>query len=99
VAGSGPRRNVKHHRTALFALFTALDGKDAPNPLRDVKPLRTDDPEPRAIPYAIIDAILDAMPNCGRADRGKKRGEDSKTKARLKVMWVCRRRRFDGCGQ
>jgi hypothetical protein len=35
---------VRHYRTALYSLWTALDGKDAANPLRDVKPARSDDP-------------------------------------------------------
>lgn len=54
---------VKKYRTALYHLFTKLDGKNASNPLRDVPPPREPDPEPRAIPYDIIEAIFDAMPD------------------------------------
>lgn len=54
---------VKHYRTALFHLFTKLDGRNASNPLRDVPPPRQPDPLPRAMPYAVIDAIFDAMPD------------------------------------
>lgn len=53
---------VRHYRTALFHLFTKLDGKREPNPLRDVPPPRPADPLPRAIPEAVIDAIFAAMP-------------------------------------
>jgi len=77
---------VRHYRTALYSLWTALDGKDAPNPLRDVKPPRSDDPEPRALPYEIIDGILAAMPERGQGLRNEPRSEVSKTKARLKVQ-------------
>ena len=77
---------VRHYRTALYSLWTALDGKDAPNPLRDVKPARSDDPEPRALPYEIIDGILAAMPERGQGLRNVPRSDVSKTKARLKVQ-------------
>jgi len=56
-------QTVKHYRTALFHLHTTLDGKDGKNPLRDVSPPSGEDPEPRHIPYEIIDAIFDAMPD------------------------------------
>lgn len=61
--------SVKHYRTALFHLFTTLDGKNAPNPLRDVPTPESPDPEPRALPYAIIEAIFDAMPDSRRATK------------------------------
>jgi integrase len=77
---------IRHYRTALYSLWTALDGKDAPNPLRDVKPPRSDDPEPRALPYEIIDGILAAMPERGQGLRDQPRGDVSKTRARLKVQ-------------
>jgi hypothetical protein len=77
---------VRHYRTALYSLWTALDGNDAPNPLRDVKPPRSDDPEPRALPYEIIDGILAAMPERGKGLRDQPRADVSKTKARLKVQ-------------
>jgi integrase len=77
---------VRHYRTALYSLWTTLDGKDASNPLRDVKPPRSADPEPRALPYEIIDGILAAMPERGQGLRDVPRSEVSKTKARLKVQ-------------
>lgn len=54
--------SVRHYRTAVFHLFTTLDGKDAPNPFRDIPGPRLPDPEPRAVPYPVIEAIFDAMP-------------------------------------
>jgi integrase len=61
AAGAAPS-TVKKYRTALYHLFTKLDGRNAPNPLRDVPPPREPDPLPRAIPYEIIDAIFRYMP-------------------------------------
>lgn len=55
--------NVRHYRTAVFHLFTTLDGKDAPNPFRDIPAPRPPDAEPRGLPYALIEAIFDAMPD------------------------------------
>jgi integrase len=78
--------SVRHYRTALYSLWTALDGKDAPNPLRDVKPARSEDPKPRALSYEIIDGILAAMPERGQGLRNLPRSDVSKTKARLKVQ-------------
>lgn len=62
-----------HRRTALMHLYTVLDGKSAVNPVRDVPRFREADPEPRGIPMAVVQTILDAMP-------------DSATKARCLVM-------------
>lgn len=53
---------VNKYRTALFHLFSKLDGKRGDNPLRDVPRRREPDPLPQAIPYDVIDAIFDAMP-------------------------------------
>lgn len=55
--------SVRHYRTAVFHLFTTLDGKDAPNPFRDIPPPRMPDAEPRGLPYPLIEAIFDAMPD------------------------------------
>lgn len=54
---------VRKYRTALFHLFTKLDGKNAPNPLRDVPPPADRDALPRALPYPIIRQILDHIPD------------------------------------
>lgn len=49
---------VRKYRTALYHLFTKLDGRNAPNPLRDVPPPRESEALPRALPFPIIDQIL-----------------------------------------
>jgi integrase len=77
---------VRHYRMALHTLWNALDGKSRPNPLGDVPAPRLDDPEPRAIPYAIIEKIFEAMPERGQGLRHQPRATVSKTKARLRLM-------------
>jgi len=63
LAASGKAAStVKKYRTALYHLFTKLDGRNAPNPLRDVRPPREPDALPRWIPRPIVDAILAALP-------------------------------------
>lgn len=54
---------IQKYRMALYHLFTKLDGRNEPNPLRDVPPPKSEDPLPRAIPYTIIAAIFDEMPD------------------------------------
>lgn len=61
--------SLRHYRTALFHLYSTLDGKSSPNPVRDVPAPPSPDPEPRAIPYAIIEAIFDAMQDQQRASK------------------------------
>lgn len=75
-----------HVRVALSHLFTTLDGKNAPNPLRDVPGFEEPEPEPRALPYYLIDRILGAMTAKGSAARGGKRPAIAKTKLRLRVI-------------
>jgi integrase len=69
---------VQKYRTALYHLYTKLDGKSEPNPLRDVARPSNLDPLPRAIPYDIIEAIFDAMP-----DRRYAKKLDPETAARV----------------
>lgn len=80
------RKTVLHVRIALSHLWNTLDGKAKENPLRDVVLPSPDDPLPRAIPYDIIDAIFDAMPERGQGLKGQARTKASKTKVRLQVM-------------
>jgi integrase len=63
LAAGKAASTVKKFRTALYHLFTKLDGKNASNPLRDVPPPREPDALPRAIPYEIIDEIFRYMPD------------------------------------
>lgn len=60
-------------RTALLALFHALDGKGASNPVRDVPKFRVPAPLPRGIRYSKIRKALALVPK-------------GKTKLRLAVM-------------
>lgn len=78
---------VNHRLYALSNLWTVLDGRRAPNPVRDVPDATVADPEPRAVSYPLIREILDALPDRGyAATRGTKVPPHSKTKARLRVM-------------
>ncbi len=49
-----------HRRTALMHFFSVLDGKAAPNPVRDVPKLPEPDPAPRDLPPGVVRAILAA---------------------------------------
>jgi integrase len=55
-------------RTALMHLWHRLDGKSAPNPLRDVPRFREPDALPRGRPYRLLDRVFRAMvPSQSRA--------------------------------
>jgi len=60
-------------RTALLALYHALDGKGASNPVREVKKFRPPDPLPRGLAYTLIEKAIKKLPKC-------------KTQARLRVL-------------
>lgn len=60
-------------RTALMHLWHRLDGKSAPNPLRDVPRFREPDAQPRGRSYAVLERIFRAM-------------EPSATRARVKAF-------------
>lgn len=64
---------VNKRRSALMHLFTELDGKAAPNPVKDTPKFREPAPAPRAIPFALLKKLFAVMPN-------------SKSKARLMVI-------------
>lgn len=64
---------VNHRRTAMLHLYTVLDGKGAPNPLREIAPFDEPPAEPRDIGLRTVKAILKQMPL-------------SKTRARVKVL-------------
>lgn len=59
-------------RTALLALYHALDGRGGSNPVREVPKFRPPDPLPRALDYRLIERALKQLPR--------------KTRARLKVI-------------
>jgi integrase len=77
---------VINRRTALMAVWTALDGKKAPNPVDEsFRP----DPPPLAandIPWPTIEKVLDAVEDRGQGIRGQTRGHVSKTKIRLRLI-------------
>src|SRR3990167_6826557 len=78
---------VNQRLRALRNLWTVLDGKHAPNPVRDdvpeaVQPQST----PRALDYADIRRILDAMPDRGPGIKGEARATFSLAKVRTRVL-------------
>lgn len=80
---------VNHRRTELKNFYRALDGKKVERELFDEVPRYVeDDPEPRGLPYDLVDRILEALP-----DRGRPTGEGkgtrptvSKSKAILRAL-------------
>lgn len=64
---------VNHRRTALMHLYTVLDGKAAPNPLRDIRPFDEPPAEPRDLGLDTARAILHAL-------------KPSKSRARINVL-------------
>ena len=77
---------VKHRRTALLHLWHRLDGKDAATPVRRSLVPAEPEPEPRGLPYSLVQDLLDAMPEQGQGLKGRTRDSASKTKARLTLM-------------
>lgn len=69
------------YRMALSHLFTILDGKNAPNPCRDVPQDKEPDAERRDQPYELIDLILSILGDASRPGEGLSKG-----KARLRVL-------------
>lgn len=78
--------SVNKRLRALSNLWRVLDGRHAPNPVREVPEADEIESEPRALPYGVIEAILEAMPDVTRAPKGAKRAAGNCTKARLAVI-------------
>lgn len=53
---------VNRRRTALMAMFTALDGRSAANPVREAQIFEEPELEARGIPFRLVQYILDAIP-------------------------------------
>ena len=76
-----------HYRQALFSLYRALDGRDAPNPVREVKPFTSPAPEAPGLSYDVVARILAAMSDQGSAMvKGKPRAAASAAKVRCRVL-------------
>jgi integrase len=73
-----------HRRTALLALFHALDGKGGKNPVREIPKFRVPPPLPRALEYADIDRALARLPRW--AQNAEHHTEKAKTRVRLGVI-------------
>ncbi len=79
--------SCNHYRQALFSLYRALDGPDATNPVRDVKPFTSPAPEARGLSYDVVQRILAAMSDQGSARvKGKPRAAASAAKVRCRVL-------------
>ena len=76
-----------HYRQALSSLYRALNGRDAPNPVRDVTPFTSPAPEAPGLSYDVVQRILTAMSDRGSATvKGKPRAAASAAKVRCRVL-------------
>ena len=76
-----------HYRQALFSLYKTLDGRNAPNPVREVSPFPNPAPEARGLSYDAILLILESMSDQGGATvKGRPRLNASAAKARCRVL-------------
>ena len=81
-----PRR-ANHYRQTLFSLYRALDGRDAPNPVRAVTPFTSPPPKARGLSYDVVQSMLTAVSDPGSARvKGKPRAAASAAKARCRVL-------------
>lgn len=73
---------------ALENLWTVLDGRHAPNPVRDAGEPADVEPDARGLPYDVVEAILAQLPDRGRPTGAGKgtRPRVSLTKLRLLVI-------------
>lgn len=74
---------IKHRLRAIRALYRVLDGEDAYNPTDKMKPVRRNKTEPRGLPIALVEFILEQL-----ADRHRNGGVDqvNRSKVLLRVM-------------
>lgn len=81
-------------RGELSLLYTALNGKAGYNPVRAVPKFNPTYDDPRGFDLAIMDTILDSMPDRGRPDKGTSLEDGTistvnTSKIRLRVMRHC----------
>lgn len=84
---SGPYCN--RLRTTLMAMYTALDGAGAANPVKASRRFPESELEPRGHSYALLTRILDTIDDTRSAPRKGEHGSGrtgNRTKARLQVM-------------
>jgi integrase len=94
AAAGAAASTVNKYRQALSHVFTVLDGKNAPNPFRDVPQVTPPDPLPRGRNYLVIETILRFLTwkyrrsANGQASRlmREKRPVPSKGAVRLRVL-------------
>jgi integrase len=77
---------INHWLRALSNLWTVLDGRRAPNPVRDVPEVTEPDALPRGRSYALIEQIIAAISDRGRPTKGQKNTTVALTKIRLRVL-------------
>lgn len=79
---------VNKIRSALMSLWTRLDGRSAPNPVKDTKLYPEAPIEERGATYDVLRMILRAVPDRSRPIKGVKGSRDrrSVSKARLAVL-------------
>ena len=78
-APSASASTKNKYRTAMFQLWTKLDGPDAPNPMRNLLPHQEPDALPRGLDYQVVRTILRHVPTkFGRKTR--------RMEARLRVF-------------
>jgi integrase len=77
---------VNRQRTALQSFYTVLNGKAGANPVKGVPKLRESIRPPKRLDYALLQRILDAMPDSGQRHAGDSPTSVSQTKARLRVL-------------
>lgn len=84
--GGAAASSCNHRLSTLRAVWRAVAGPDEADYPRQVRKLPEPPPEPRALSYALIRRILDAMPDRGRGEKGQTRATVSLTKLRCTLM-------------
>jgi len=74
---------VSHRRGALLSFFMALNGVDAPNPVKGTTRPPHWLPTDRAVPFATMQAIVDAMPDDQYPSPGIRRPALAKLRVRV----------------
>jgi integrase len=70
LSGLAPH-TVNLRLRALSNLWTVLDGRRAPNPVREVPEATEPEPEPRSLPYWLAERIVDAFPTRAVLERAQ----------------------------